>query len=277
MSTRMTMNTQTRTIVDPYSAVAFYGFDRSVQSRQAFYELSVEWFQEKGVTPDVAYLQGAGFSGKTIRFTSAQSQLRRKGYENLEGFSLVAMTPGGEDVVRDAVLTAEWGVRSQTACIEASAAVTSLADPALYDLAKRAVLALSPAYGIGFTMAHDRGPGFYCLGLIYAIGVISETPEAEEHARRIEAWENVAMLQELYRKGILRDVYPWNFLTESHVARRVERQPLLKWINKDPKRGTIAEFVDGVWLWEVEDDHLDEVRTVVSRAGLVLDPADYGR
>lgn len=267
--------TQMQRIVDPYSAIAFYGIDSSARSARAFFNVAVAWMKRKGIPPDLASLRGEGFSGKTARFATVQSRLGKHGFRHLEGFCLVALRTGGREPIVDDVGSVGWGRRPLYACIDASAAVTSFDEAEMLALSKRCVRALRPAYGIGFTMPHRRCPGLYVGGVNYlSTGTLPVGKEAEE-ASRVSSWGNIGMPFEVYRDGVLRDVYPWNFLTEPHLARQIEGAVLPEWIEKDPNRGSIEELGEGVWLWRIDEASIPGVRASVWNAGLVFERKNY--
>ena len=91
----------------------------------------------------------------------------------------------------------------------------------------------------------------------------ADTPEGD----RMAAWGMTGRDERVYDKGLLRDVYPWSFLTASQFAAPIDGVPLWKWIEQDARRGTISEFMPGTMLWEVPDDRIADVRFALAHAG----------
>lgn len=274
---------ENRVICDPYSAVAFYGIDLSAPSLRAFYDRVLAWTDAKGIHFDRGYLRGAGYSGKTISFKRARAELDARAFQNLEGFCCVVMTPDGDDVVRHAVVSAGGGTVGSGAsvgmlCVEASATITSLDDASFLTLAVQCISAINAAYGIGFQMDHGRGPPFYAGGVNYQSHLYGPPVCApDEDAERVSDWGTIGLPDEVYREGLLRDVYPWNFLTGPHVRRRLHGCHLLDWIARDPARGVARAISDNAWLWQVPQANLVDVHNVLWEAGLIFDRKRHTR
>ena len=75
----------------------------------------------------------------------------------------------------------------------------------------------------------------------------------------------------IWKKGILRDVYPWNFLTQTQLSRKVNALPLQYWVEQDPTRGRIVAVCEGMSLWELDPASLPAVRQSLSEAGIIFD------
>ena len=78
------------------------------------------------------------------------------------------------------------------------------------------------------------------------------------------------MEEELYRKGLLRDVYLYNFLTEPQLSRFVAGGTLQQWIQQDTSRGQFAAFHGNVWLWSVDGLAIPELREILRREGVIF-------
>jgi hypothetical protein len=138
----------------------------------------------------------------------------------------------------------------------------------MLSVARAVVRDFAPMYGIGFRREMDLGPMLYGLG--QCVGLNSWGAERAD-AVRINRWHSVGMVQRVYEKGLLRDVYPWNFLTEPHLNRQVEGVSLRQWIEQNQIRGVLSLVAGDVWLWEVGDSQIPHVRTAMANAGMVFD------
>ena len=58
-----------------------------------------------------------------------------------------------------------------------------------------------------------------------------EKPEGD----RIDKWRTVGIEEHCYEKGLLRDVYPWNFFTDLQLSRQIGGLCLRQWIEQDPR------------------------------------------
>ncbi|MEI9983509.1 MAG: hypothetical protein WDN69_10055 [Aliidongia sp.] len=68
---------------------------------------------------------------------------------------------------------------------------------------------------------------------------------------------------------MLRDVYPWNFLTKPQLSQSIEGLPLEQWIKRMPDRGTLSPIGNGMVLWSVEDADILNVRRTLWQAGSI--------
>ncbi len=76
-----------------------------------------------------------------------------------------------------------------------------------------------PLYGIGFRREMDLGPFRTVWGDARAC---SRGGEEKPGGERIDKWRTFGIEQRVYEKGLLRDVYPWNFLTNLQLSRQIE-------------------------------------------------------
>jgi len=263
-----------RQIVDPYVALAFYGVDP--RSARDYWELVLEYWIALGLQPDGAALGGNGFSGKSARFATALKAIDKRGFADLEWFSLYVLVPNGKDVERDAVTSAGWV--SSNAGLECSAAISSLRDPTLLELANRAALVLDPSYAIGFEMPKKQGPGYYAGGLRYYRSddeMKNLSPERKREDERTGAWGSIGRSLRVYLEGLLRDVYPWNLLNDTQIANTIDGLSLRDWIHNGADRGQVVHLTDKLWCWTIEAKNIAQARAALSRAGLIFDRDDY--
>src|SRR5437763_168555 len=76
-----------------------------------------------------------------------------------------------------------------------------------------------PEYGIGYARPAPLGPTWYAIGICQGFP-ISLTKAEYEQKLTISRWAN-AMRARVWQRGVLRDVYPWNFLTQPQLSASV--------------------------------------------------------
>ena len=268
--------TISRTIQDPYVAVGFYGIRIATEVLRAWYESALAWFQEKELLPDIGAVGGEGFSGKSLRFVNADRKLRKMEFSDVKWLEVVAMTEDGTDVVKHSVLSIGWSDRIPCVTLEASGAVASLDDVSLFSLMKQWHNQLDASYGIGLAMNQGRGPGFYLAGMGYHRGdAPPPTSEEIEYERRRGDWGTIGTYFKVYNQGVLRDVYPWNFLSDRHVSRDFEGQAFGDWIRKDRARGTLEQVAEGKWFWCVPRGNVQDIRAILWGSNFIFKREDY--
>jgi hypothetical protein len=259
-------------ISDKCSALAFYGIRPSAQAAEAFYHAMVKWFGELGYPPDKGGVTAPGFGTQLGSFQRLNASLAKKGFRKVTSVELVATTPGAEYWSSDCYVSASYVGDDETlmAYIVARSSVATLSATSLLPVAGEVARLLKPVYGIGYTRSHRLGPGFYAIGLNYDPDDLTED-ELEEQ-EWIGTWGETLFEDQVYRKGILRDVYRWNFLTRPHLKKKVGGVPLEQWIRQSSRRGRLGEFCKGMSLWEVSEKQITPVRKTLRRAGLILEP-----
>lgn len=263
-----------KAISDECSALAFYGIRPSTQAADAFYHAMVKWFTELGHPPDKAGIAAPGFGTQLGSFRRFNAKLERTGFRRVTGVDLVATTPRARFYSSDYYVSASYDgdTDSLMATIVARSSVATLSAASLLPVARMVVGMLKPVYGIGYTRPHRLDPVCYAIGLNFDPGDLTAAEEAEQDW--IGTWGETLFADQVYRKGILRDVYRWNFLTRPHLNKKVAGVPLAQWIRTGPRRGTLGEFVRGMHLWEVPTKDVPKVRRALLGAGLILEPEE---
>jgi hypothetical protein len=93
-----------------------------------------------------------------------------------------------------------------------------------------------------------------------------ETAEAD----KISRWGN-GMTAEVWKRGLLRDVYLWNFLSDPHLRMTIGTVSLEQWIRADGRRGQLESLDAGLWFWEVAAANLEPVRMALVAANIIFD------
>lgn len=270
------MSTDTKFISEECTAVAFYGIDPNATAAAEFYHFAVTWFSKLGYPPDKVSVHGPGHGGKYGSFVRENTKLQRQGYEGISGYSLVSNMPNALTWGRDYYVTANYDNRSESsfASVVVRSSLVAPLPGGLLPIARKMVETLKPAYGIGYIRDHRYGPELYAIGINHSGGVVL-TGDAYEEARSVSRWCDLGMVQQVYRNGLQRDVYPWNFLTKPQLSRPVNDVPLEQWVYQEAGRGKITSFCEGISLWEVGLADLAKVRTALRHAGAVFDWRAY--
>jgi hypothetical protein len=259
-------------ISDDCSAVAFYGIRPSAQAVEAFYHTMVKWFGELGYPPDKAGVTAPGFGSQIGSFARFNAKLAKTGFRSVTGVNLVATTLRARDWESDYYVTASYmgGDDELTAYVVARSSLATLSATSMLPVARVVAKILKPVYGIGYTRLHELYPDCYAIGLLIDRGELSGDALREEE--EIAAWSETLFTDHAYRKGILRDVYRWNFLTRPHLTKKVGSVSLEQWIRQSSRRGKLSEFCKGLSFWEVAEKQIPAVRKTLRRAGLILEP-----
>src|SRR5262249_36950910 len=163
--------------------------------------------------------------------------------------------------IDDYLLMASWSAKYLYACIVSRSSIVPLSRSAMLPFVQDIVGILKPAYGIGYKRDHRLGPAMYAVGICQGLGPggygVGLSEAEREEADSISNWGD-GMASRIWQQGLLRDVYPWNFLTGHQLAKLVDSVPLEQWIRLDARRGTLDPLSDDVFLWEVKEHDLPQ-------------------
>ncbi len=79
------------------------------------------------------------------------------------------------------------------------------------------------------------------------------------------------MSARVWERGLLRDVYSWNFVTEPQLGKPVGNMSLEQWIQGNKQRGHLARLCDNTALWKVDEVQIPLVRHDLAEAGIIFD------
>lgn len=123
-------------------------------------------------------------------------------------------------------------------------------------------------YGICYQRGFNFGPADYASG---TIGVYSGFDISREEEDRIGAWSHEYEFSDgSYRTGLLRDVYPFNILVDTHLTETVGDKTLEAWIDSDSTHGTLEKITDTHWLWSIDAENIPAAQEALQKAGLLL-------
>lgn len=213
---------------------------------------------------------GPGHSGNVLSFERCAAKLKKTGFEGATAIEIDSMVPGAAASGRDYLLMAKHIKVDdyEIAFIVGRASVVTLSHDSMLPIVRTLVGPLNPAYGTGFFRDHRRGPESYVVGINR--GGLTESVADVEEKRKVSFWV-FGMDKQVWRQGLLRDVYPWNFLTRPHLEKQVSGLSLEDWVRQDTRRGSLIPL-GGTTLWEVSPPELAEVKQVLWDAGAIHRP-----
>lgn len=257
-----------------YSVLAFYGIDLSTKTVENFYTDAIKYFEYFGCSVDKVVVCGDGFSGRYTTLRRTHLKLQKFGFSTVTSFYLYSIKEGKDpinDYIVEVIYRKERGRHFVSIAVQSE--VASLKTQLMVAVAKSAIQSLKPAYGIGFKRNRKDGPSFYVVGISRGGG--SRTEEEYEKELHDARWGDIGMVKQVYINGIIRDVYPWNFLTTSHLKARVNDSSLQHWIQQDPSRGSLSSIGNSVWLWEVLEPNIPIVRSTLWNTGIIFNWRNY--
>jgi hypothetical protein len=255
------------------AVIAFYGFSHTTAKIAAAFDLFLAWFELLGFPPMKLAIVSGQKIGKLIDFANGTGILRQNKFDQVTAFEMYAPLPGSVAAMTEFTLAASYQGERDGSCVSfaANTRVASLSDSRTERLVRDLMPILRPEYGIGFIRPTKLGPMFYVIGILMSTERAVAIGKEYEDQRRICRWGDIAMPRQVYREGIIRDVYPCNYLNNVHLQQPVGNVTLENWIRQDARRGALERFTDEISRWQVEPGETETICNSLNDAGLIFD------
>ncbi len=259
-------------------AVALYGCTMPAPARRRWlFDWAVHHFTALKHPPDFAYLKGATISSRKIGAYKSVVKRLARAFDSLNGFGVYSATPNAGNPSIENYCSATF-ISDSDGLVVICVPVDDAPEPISNSWVSELCSLLTPLYGIGYIRHIDRCPDAFAYGLNILSGSHSTILTAEEQleADSIGAWGFDGLDGRVYRRGILRDVYRWNFLTAAQLQSSVREQCLSEWIATGLNRGTLSRFTSTITLWEVPVSVIAGVRSELQAAKVIFDERWHG-
>jgi hypothetical protein len=214
------VSTHELSLSDERLVLAFYGVDASPEAAEAFFLAASQWFNELGYSPDKLGIVGDGYSGKVGGYHRSKAKLEKLGFSGVKSFDIHSSKPNANVSGLEYFASGSFSHAGDDGGYAVLAVPCSSAPKSTWlPVAQKLVKGVRPIYGIGFRRELRLGPVKYALGICQGLGA-GLTGEAYEEARNISRWCDIGMVKQVYREGLLRGVYPWNFPTRQSRNQR---------------------------------------------------------
>jgi hypothetical protein len=243
-----------------HAAIAFWGLRPRPKALKAIYTQSIAWLGRHGCQPD---LMGTDLDGgNMVRHSRSEAKLIARRFTGTSLLGLATLMDGVRDHLSGTKAEIAYDASDNGYLVIAfQTLIVDLPSDELLEIAREACALTYPAYGIGYRRRFLFGP--VCYGM-----PLAEGPCSEQEATQITQWMS-GVEEQVFLRGQLRDVYPWNFLTAPALQRSIDGIALADWIGKRPNRGRLSRLTDSVALWEVGDLDIPPLRQSLSDAGII--------
>lgn len=253
-----------------YVIVGFYGVDGGPANLQRVYDALLEWFRSLQRRIDKLWVRAPGFSEKIGEFQRLHGRLEKTCFAGVSGFALHSIISNPPTIVYPSLHSSLQATvfLPQFVSIQGRPDVISLTSECLFRILSQIERELNPAYGIGLGQRRDSMLKVHMQGTSHR-GTVKGA--VYEEAVRQCHWGGMGIRERLFNRGIIRDVYPWNFLNSSQLGAKVEGQLLEEWIKREQGRGELTPMSDALTLWSLDDAQIARVRPVLWDAGVIFD------
>ncbi len=231
----------------------------------AWLDLAVKFFETVGAGPDMGVANGA----EPRPFQKLLDDLRLEGPGEVTSLELYATIPNYKQLlfgwrVHAALLTTDS--RTMLFCYDNELFPFDVSF--LTNLVEQLSSCCELVYGIGYQRSFEKGPAEFALGMSVGLGY----SEAEmEEADYIGAWLNERIEENRHTKGMMRDVFPINVLSDVHLKKVLDNGQTLKaWIESSRERGELKSCGDSTWIWTVPEKHITETSDALAKMGVLI-------
>ena len=240
--------------------LAFYGMSNCSSSLCQFWNLTDELLQAAGV--DGSRVHCSAQSKGTLLFSRKALELS-KAIEHQSGqpITSVQLKVESTDPTKRAAFSFNSGVslHPNYLVVAISSELQELNCSCVQMVIEKICRMVSPSYGIGYYAPATNAAIYYALGMACA-GSLPGTDSGWNEMERISRWGHTGMYNQVYRRGLLRDVYQWNVVSSIQCAMMVREKPLVAWIADDSSHGRLTSLTSELSLWEVDYDNLTVIR-----------------
>jgi hypothetical protein len=250
------------------AVVALYGTASDSAAVESWFQAAVRFMKRLGHGPDMLSISRSGKTGRWTSFDTGLRKLEKLGFHDVTDISLCRVRPGGTVPLHDYDILGSYSLSSRYALLACSESILPFSKPDWLELIQEMLKLSAAAYGVGYVRPASLGPVPYALGIAEGLGF---SGAEYEEATLISTWGYSGMPERVYEAGLLRDVYPLNALSPSHLAKSVAGMPLRSWIEEaNGKRGTLKSTTRDRWIWDLRGRELETLRAQLRANGCLF-------
>lgn len=263
-----------------YSSISFHGIELGHNKLQSIYKESISWINSHGYAPDKASIYYIIKWSKVSQWKSVSKKINKDKFSKIKGFSIYCIDSDISESPGNAALLATVDPINGSLFLGKSTENGLIWSLSSEEYIKNILKGCVPKYAYGFLRESKKGTFFYTCGII--VGLSSDSgrcPDADEVSRitrwgsyGVRACKSPGTVKNAYEIGDLRDLYPWNYLTEAALNRKIEGTALLQWIQENPTRGELKPVGNEGFIWRLTDEQIAATRPAMIEADILFDP-----
>ena len=244
-----------------------YGEKKQNYNASQWYDTMLAFFDGLGYQPDYGACSTPNYSPrKAIKLKSLQKKLNSIEFEEIELMSLYATLENFKSLLDGWYVYASINMKQLTSMVCFDNHVQEFDK----DMMKKTILdmfdCIDVKYGIAYQRDFNLGPAVYALGGISGLNY-DEVDRAERD--KITKWLHDSYKNRSYLKGMLRDVYPVNILTDIHLNRDIGDKTLKQWIQEE-SIGDLYSINNFLWMWVLDNTSINTARSHLAPLGIIL-------
>lgn len=237
---------------------------KNVISPEDFHTVAIDLFKDQGILPTLCSIINEQGNEKECDYIDNLNHVRdaKNGFELYHTIDKYKQIAFGWDVMTSMT---HLGGKTLTLCWSQSLA--GLPIEWVCHAARRLCILSDMSYGIGYQRDFRLGPDLYAYGMVSGL---KHTADDIAAADRIGAWFRERLNEKRHLAGMLRDIYPYNILSDAHLSQRMNGISLKDWIKRDHANGRLSPITRNNWLWEIDCRSIEDIRKAARDNGLVI-------
>jgi hypothetical protein len=242
------------------NCIALHSFENPPESIKEWLDYSIAFFRKYALEPTRI---SSTKTDKTVSFNAGIKQLEKINY-HVDGTWMGATPPNHNNDTFDSIFSILYNHQSLDGfdlCFDD--ALTGFAPDLIHTLTKDLSKFFGTQYGYAYQRLFSQGPIFYPFGTLS--GIDRNNIEAEH----ITKW-GLSKVNKRYPLGQLRDIYPYNFLSQAHLTQDIGGKTLKEWIEADPSHGKLFQLTETLWSWDVEKEQISQVKEKLKPSNIII-------
>jgi hypothetical protein len=238
---------------------------------QRAYELVVRSWTDAGREPNQIGAHAPGVGRNYGAFKQKRRFIEQAGFENIRSLSIARLPDGCRHVSAESELDTFIGPDLSLLSAGCVPSLVGVVANVVRDCAEKLIVLTNCPYAYMLRREKLYAPGNYALGMDVHV---DHDWRDWDLSQNIQNWSpEMAKLTPLLSAGILRNIYPENYLSTPHLDARLgtSSTTLKQWIEADPAgRGTLDSFSDILTQWTPPIQKIPQIREELYRAGRVF-------
>lgn len=239
------------------------------------YDLVVKSWCDAGLEPHRLAALAPGVGKRYGAFKQKRRFVERADVEQVKHFEIVRLQPGGRSELSEWELDAALSTSQDMFMVGCVPSLVPAGVAVTADIARQLLVLTRCSYGWMMRQPLLFTPGGYAYGLTVEMAA-DQRPR--DHRMNIQEWGwrrkwiERDKTNRLLDAGILRDIFPENYLGRTHLAAKLghTRTTLREWIEAEPGgRGALEPFSDILTKWIPPIEKIPQIREELYRAGRV--------
>lgn len=240
-------------------------------SLRAAYELVINSWTDAGIEPHRMYATAPGVRKKYGAFRQKRRFVEKADFDVIGTLGIVRLSVGCTNEMSDWEMEAHLSPKLSMFSAGCVPSLVGGAANVIRDNARELIALSGCRYAWMLRQRMRYSPGAYAYGMTVHV---DDDPRQEDSRKNIWCWEpKHDRLRPKLDAGILRDIFPENYLSRPHLDARLgqTRTTLKDWIEADPaNRGTLERFGDILTKWTPPVEKIPQIREELYRAGRVF-------